>query len=93
MEIYIEDTDGKLQKTTLLRLMNEALVAAGFKMDNVTWSNENYNLLGIIQENKNSEQITTNIVFNNDENSINGLSVYVTPIKRVIDEDNTKQLI
>lgn len=93
MEIYIKDKDGKLQETTLFDLMDKALRKAGFTMENGSWSNENHNWIGVIQESKKPEQVTTNITFENDGNTITGLSVYAAPIKRVVDDDNSRQVI
>ena len=93
MEIYIKDTDGKLQETTLFDLMDKALRKAGFTMENGSWSDENHNWIGVIQESKKPEQVTTNITFENDGNTITGLNVYVAPIKRVVDDDNSRQVV
>jgi hypothetical protein len=93
MEIYIKDTDGKLQETTLFSLMDKALRNAGFTMENGSWSDENHNWIGVIQESKKPEQVTTNITFENDGNTITGLNVYAAPIKRVVDEDNSRQVV
>lgn len=93
MEIYVKDKDGKLQETTLFDLMDEAFKKAGFEMENGSWRDENHNWIGVTQENKKPEQITTNITFKNDGNTITGIHVYSAPIKRVVDEDNSRQLI
>ena len=93
MEIYLKDGDGKLQETTLNHLLEKAFEKAGYKMDNGGWKDENYNWLGIIQENKKNEQVTTNILFENDGNTIIGLKIYVAPIKKIIDNDNGWQVV
>lgn len=93
MEIYRKDKDGKLQETTLFDLLNDAFNKAGFTMGNGSWSNENHNWIGVIQESKKPEQVTTNITFENDGNTITGLNVYAAPIKRVVDEDNSRQVV
>lgn len=93
MEIYIKDKDGKLQETTLFYLLNKAFEKAGFNMENGSWSDENHNWLGVVQESKKPAQVTTNITFTNDGNTITGLNVYVAPIKRVVDEDSSKQVV
>lgn len=93
MEIYIKDIDGKLQEITLFDLMDKALRNAGFTMKNGSWCNENHNWIGVIQESEKSEQVTTNITFENDGNTITGLNIYASPIKRVVDDDNSRQIV
>lgn len=93
MEIYIKDKDGKLQETTLFNLLNKAFKKAGFKLENGSWNDENHNWIGVVQESKKPAQVTTNITFENNGNTITGLKVYVAPIKRVVDEDNSEQVV
>lgn len=93
MEIFVKDEDGKWKETDLFKLLNTAFTKAGFVMENGSWDDENHNWIGIVQENKKSKQIVTNITFKNDGNTITGLNVYVIPIKRVVDNDNSKQII
>lgn len=93
MEIYYKNKDGKLQETNIFELLNNAFVKAGFNMDNGSWKEDNHNWLGVIQESKKPEQVTTNITFENDMNTITELKVYTAPIKRVVDDDNSKQII
>jgi hypothetical protein len=93
MEIYLKDNDGKLQETTLFDLLDTAFDMTGFKMENGSWSNENCNWIGVVQESEKQEQVTTNITFENNGNTITGLNVYTAPIKRVVDDDNSKQVV
>lgn len=93
MEIYLKDEDGRLQEITLLYLLDKAFNKAGFKMENGSWSDENHNWIGIVQENKKPEQIITNIIFENDGNTIIDLNVYIAPIKIIVDNDNSRQLV
>lgn len=93
MELYFKNSEGQLQETTLCQVLSNAFKKAGLKIENGCFSDENHMWLGIIQENKKPAQVTTNITFNNDGNTITGLNVYETPIKRIIDEDNSRQII
>ena len=93
MEIYFKDKDGKLQEVTLADLLNAAFIDAGFEMDYASWKHDDLIFVGVVQENEKPEQIVTNICFNADGNTITGLHVYSSPILRVVDEDNSKQLI
>jgi len=92
MEIYIKDIDGKLQETTLYDLMDKAFRKAGFVMDNGSFDSGNHKWIGIVQENKNPEQVTTNIAFNNDD-AIIGLNVYVSPIRIFVDDGQMSKII
>jgi len=92
MEIYFKDKEGKLQETTLFNLLKQTFHKAGFKLENGSFSDEDHAWLGIVQENK-KQQITTNITFKNNQNTITGLHIYVTPIKTILDTDNQTKLI
>ena len=93
MEIYYKDKDGKLQETTVYDLLDISFRKANFKMENGEWSDENHKWIGLVQESEDSCQITTNITFSNDGNTVKGLRIYSAPIKRVVDEDNSRQII
>jgi len=92
MEIYIKDIDGKLQETTLFDLMDKAFRDAGFVMVNGSLDSGNHKWIGIVQENKKPEQVTTNIAFNNDD-AIIGLNVYVSPIRTFVDDGHMMKII
>lgn len=94
MELYIK-SEGVLKETTLSDVLKQQLRAAGFDMDNGSFSDENHNWIGIIQERKgkNAAQITVNITLDDDGNTITGVKVYEAPIRKVIDEDNSKQIV
>ncbi|AGO47685.1 hypothetical protein Phi17218_152 [Cellulophaga phage phi17:2_18] len=89
LELYAKDDKGVLREVTLFAVLSAEFERAGFKMDSGAWKDEDHNWLGIVQENSKSEQIVTNITFKNNMNTITGLDIYVTPIKRVVDEDES----
>lgn len=93
MELYIKNDNGQLEETTLMQILEKALSKAGFKMDNGCFNGENHNWIGVVQESKKPSEVVTNITFNDDGNTITGLKVFETPIKRVVDSDNSRQVV
>ena len=93
MELYFKNTDGQLQETTLRQILGNAFNKAGFKMDNGSFKGEDHMWLGIVQESKKPSQVVTNISFKEDGNTITELKVYEAPIKRIVDESNSKQIV
>jgi hypothetical protein len=93
MELYFKDSEGKLQEVKLISILKTAFTCAGFKMENGSFEGENHHWIGIVQESKKPSQVVTNITFKDDGNTITGLKVYESPIKRIVDEDNSKQVI
>ena len=93
MEIYIKNSKGQLEETTLYKVLENAFGSAGFKMENGSFSNENHRWIGIVQESKKPSEVVTNITFNDKGDTITGVKVYETPIKWVVDSDNSRQVI
>lgn len=92
MELYLKNSKGQLEEANLVNVLEKAFSEAGFTMDSGEFTGEDHIWVGIVQESK-SSQIVTNITFKEDCKTITGLHIYETPIKRVIDEDDSKQLI
>ena len=95
MEIYYKDKEGKLQETTLLNLLTKSFKQSGFKLNNGAWPKEDHYWLGVVQKShdKQPKEITTNITFKNNGNTISGVNVYISPIVTIVDNDNMEQLI
>lgn len=93
MELYFKNSEGQLQETNLRQILSNAFGKAGFKMDNGSFEGENHKWVGIVQESKKPSEVVTNITFEDDGNTITGLKVFETPINRVKDEDNSKQIV
>lgn len=93
MEIYYKNSRGRLVATTLMKALDTALKNSEFKMDNGSFPGENYNWIGIIQKNNTPSEVTINIIFEDDGNTIIGVKVFETPIIEIVDHDNTRQLI
>jgi len=93
MEIYKKDKDGKLQETNILILLTNALNKAGFKLENGSFEYEHCSWVGVVKDSKNSTQVTVNICFEDCGNVITHLNVYEAPIKKIVDEDNMRQII
>lgn len=93
MELYFKNAQGQLEETTLYNVLTKAFHNAGFKMDNGSFIGEDHKWIGIVQESNKPSEVVTNISLNNDGNTIIGLKVYETPIKRVLDEDNSKEIV
>lgn len=93
MEIYIKNSEGQLQETNLRQILSYAFEKAKFKMENGSFEGENHMWVGIIQESKKPSKVVTNICFEEDGNTITELKVFETPIVRVEDENNSKQII
>jgi hypothetical protein len=93
MEIYIKNSKGQLEETTLYQVLKNAFGSAGFKMENGSFSGENHRWIGIVQESKKPSEVVTNITFNDKGDTITGVRVYETPIMRVVDSDHSRQVV
>ena len=93
MEIYFKNSKGQIEETNLKGLLILALINAGFEMENGRFEGENHNWIGIVQESKKPSRVVTNICFEDDGNTITGLKVFEAPIKTIVEEDNSKQVI
>ena len=92
MEIYYKDEDGKLQETTLFALLHREFERTDMKVDIGSFSDGSCDWTGLIQE-KDNNQVTTNVLFEKDGNTIRGVTVHSAPIRRVVDEENSKKII
>ncbi len=91
--IYVRDTDGKLQETTLAELLIRQLQESEFKMDNLLPADD-VNIIGIVQESESpSVQTTVNLEFEKDGNTFTGVKVYQCPIVRIVAEDEMKRIV
>jgi hypothetical protein len=93
MEIYYKNSAGQLEETSLVGLLKSAFEKAGLKMNNGLFVGENHQWIGIVQESKKPSEVTVNITFDEKGNNITGLKVFESPIKRVVDNDDMKQII
>lgn len=97
MELYFKNKNGQLQETTLEDILVKAFSEAKFKMDNGSFVGDNHRWVGVVQkckkEDKSESQVLTNITFMNDKNTITGLHVYETPIIKVVDDENSRQIV
>ena len=93
MELYFKNSEGQLQETNLRQILSDALHKANFKMDNGSFDGENHKWIGVVQKSKNKTQVVTNITFEDDGNTVTGLKVYETPIVKIVDEENSRQVI
>lgn len=94
MEIYVKNSEGELKQTDLKSLLISSFDKAGLQMDNGSFEKEDHQWLGIVQRDKdNTVEVTVNITFKDDRNSITGLKVYKSKIKMVVDDENSKQII
>ena len=93
MEIYLKNNEGVLQETTIMEVLKIALKKAKIKMDNGRLSDDSSQWVGIVQESKAPSEVTINLAFEEDGNSIMDVRVYESPIKRVVDEDNSRCIV
>ena len=93
MEIFYKNKQGQLEETNLKTLLSNAFKEAGFTLDNGRFEGEDYSWVGVIQENKSPSEITTNICFKDDDNTITQLKIFEAPIERVVVEDRSRQII
>jgi hypothetical protein len=93
MKLYTINKKGNRVRISLAEALTQAIKAAGLKTDNVDWRDEDCYVVGIVQENKNSEQVTVNIEFDGSCDTVKGVKVYTDPIKRMVVPDQTKVII
>lgn len=96
IEIYIKDQDGILREVTLIDLINQSAKDAKLKTKLGMWTDTNERWLEIYQRSKLSgrkKRIAVSYQFDTKGNQLKSLSVFSTPIKTVVDEDNTKKLV
>lgn len=93
MEIYIKNSKGQLEETSLYNILNLAFGVSGLKMDNGSFPGEDYKWIGVVQESKKPSEVVVNILFNEKGDTITGVKVYETPIKRVVDRDNSRLVV
>jgi surface antigen len=93
MKLYTRNQKGNRVRVSLAEALTRAIEAAGLKTDNVDWRNEDCYVVGIVQENKNSDQVTVNIEFDGTMDKVAGVKVYTDPIKRMVVPDQTKVIV
>jgi hypothetical protein len=93
MKLYTLNQKGNRVRISLAEALTQAIKAAGLKTDNVDWRNEDCYVVGIVQENSNSEQVTVNIQFDGTMDRVTEVKVYTDPIKRMVVPDQTKVII
>lgn len=93
MELYIKNKQGQLEEVSLINVFEKALNDAGFEMDNGSFQGEDHSWIGIIQNGIRECEILTNIQFKSNGNKVCGLNVYTTPIKTILDKDNSVKLV
>lgn len=95
MEYYYKNSKGHLVPTTLKDMLQKAVEDGGIETDSGAFIEEGHHWVGIVQryeESKKPKVVTTNISFKKDENTIDDIRIFVTPIKIIEDEENTKQI-
>jgi hypothetical protein len=93
MKLYTINDKGNRVRISLADALTTAIEAAGFETDNVDCQEEDWAVVGIVQENSRSEQVTVNIQFDGSGNTVTGVKVYTDPIRRVVIEDETKVIV
>jgi NOL1/NOP2/fmu family ribosome biogenesis protein len=93
MKLYTLNNKGNRVRISLAEALTKALKSGGFELDNVEDIAEDWLVVGVVQENKSSEQVTVNIFFDGSGNSITNVKVYTDPIRRVVVEDETKVIV
>jgi hypothetical protein len=93
MKIYAGKNKGKARRISFQDLLIGKLKEAGFEMDNGCFCDENHSWVGVLQSTTKPSQVCVNITFNIEEDSINSVDVYETPIVTKLDEDNTKKIV
>ena len=96
MKIFVQDEDGKLQETNLRDLIAEKLAKDLFDCKPITIdANRLTDGSGswVEIENKLDDKIiTVTISFDDEGDEITDVNVYLTPIKHIVDHDNTTRL-
>jgi len=93
MKLYTTNNKGNKLRISLADALTQAIKAAGLKTDNVDWRDEDCYVVGVIQENKNSEQVTVNIEFDGSMDKVKGVKVYTDPIRRMVLPDRTTVVV
>jgi hypothetical protein len=93
MKLYTKDKSGKYVRVSLADALTDALERTEYTMDNDRCESEDWRVIGIVQENKRSEQILVNIVFDGQGNDVTDVKVYSNPIRRIVDEEKTTVIV
>lgn len=93
MKLYTLNDKGNRVRISLADAITKALESSGFSLDNGEFDGEDHRWVGIIQENKNSQQVTINLGFNEAGDVIQSVHAYVAPIRRVVIEDDAKMIV
>ena len=90
-KIYV-GTCSAIVETTLLSLMKDSFEKLG--LETSTGGSKEYAYLEVIQENKKgTKEVTSSFYFSEDNNRITEHNIFVSKIKRVVDEKNMKKLV
>jgi hypothetical protein len=93
MKLYTLNDKGNRVRISLAEALTQSIKTAGLKTDNVDLRDEDCYVVGIIQENKNSEQVTVNIEFDGSMDKVKGVRVYTDPIRRMVLPDRTTVVV
>ena len=93
MKLYTLNAKGNRVRISLADALTTELRSSKFELDNVDCPHEDWAVVGVVQENSRSEQVTVNILFDGTGNTITGVKVYTDPIRRVVIEDETKVIV
>jgi hypothetical protein len=93
MKLYTKDGKGKFVRISLAEALKQALEKSEYEMDNDRCESGDWQVIGIVQENKRSEQVLVNILFDGKGDEVTDVKVYSNPIRRVVDEDNTTVIV
>lgn len=100
MDIYIKNSDDTLKPVALRDVLAKAIAKGmGTNLENIEMDVDKHNdgsgswiEVNQLTDDK-SLQIKVSIWFDDDGNNVEDIKVYKTPIKTIIDNDNSKELI
>jgi len=93
MKIYFGKNKKSAKVITFQDLLIKKLKEAGLEMDNGCFCDENHSWVGIVQKSSAPSEVLVNISFNIEEDTIDEVNVFETPIITIVDEDNLRKLV
>lgn len=93
MEILVKNKSEHFHPHNVRDVMEAALHKAGYTMDVGSLSDGSGAWLQIIQQNEDNQVIVEFQFKEHHRNEITGVHVYSSPIKTIVDEENSKMLI